>query len=270
MRPPTPVYLCAPASLCLAAAALLASPAQADPRPSCAADDRAFPVTTRIHGGPDSYDIGGGYGTWYLDLTNTTTRTCANIHPVVVLVDERRTLEPAQARLEFYDGTAGARPHSVRFERTDADELVGAFADDRDRFRGFTVGPGKTLTVKVRMALTSDAEPNEVIANAAVVQRHDDDGDWVGQSNDYRFGIEAEPAPRPEREPAPDATAPDAAASAPDATASASDAAAPAPDGRPSLAEELAGTGLGPAVALAAAALLLVASGALLLVRRRR
>jgi hypothetical protein len=257
-RPPKPVSVCAPASLCLAAAALLAFPAQADPRPSCAADDRAFPVTTRIHGGPDSYEVGGGYGTWYLDLTNTTTRTCANIYPVVVLVDERRILEPAQPRLEFYDGTAGARPHSVRFERTDADELVGAFTDARDRFRGFTVGPGKTLTVKVRMALTSDAEPNEVTAQAAVVQRHDGDGDWVGQSNDYRFGIEAAPAPRPQREPAPAATA-----SAPDATA-------PAPDGRPSLAEELAGTGLGPAVALAAAALLLVASGALLLVRRRR
>ncbi|MER5210375.1 hypothetical protein ABT063_07305 [Streptomyces sp. NPDC002838] len=259
MRLPKPVSVCAPSSLCLAAAAaLLSSPAQADPRPSCATtDDRAFPVTTRIHGGPDSYEAGGGYGTWYLDLTNTTTRTCGNIHPVVVLVDKRRTLEPAQPRLEFYDGTAGARPHSVRFERTDADELVGAFTDDRDRFSGFTVGPGKTLTVKVRMELTSDAEPNKVTVNAAVVQRHDGDGDWVGQSNDYRFDIEAEPTPRPEheREPAPDPTA---------------SATAPAPDGRLSLAEELAGTGLGPTVALAAAALLLVASGALLLVRRRR
>ncbi|MET7927355.1 hypothetical protein ABZT43_25820, partial [Streptomyces sp. NPDC005349] len=31
-------------------------------------------------------------------------------------------------------------------------------------------------------AFTSDARPNSVVANAAVVQRRGDDGDWVGQS----------------------------------------------------------------------------------------
>lgn len=191
-----------PASLCLAAAALLAAapPASARPPdalPSCANGDGAFPLTTRLHGGPRSYAAGGGFGVWYLDLTNTTGRTCTGIHPVVVLVDGKHALKPSQPRLEFYaapNGTAdatpdGTGPHPVRFETTDEDELVGAF----DGFPGFTVGPRKTVTVKVRLAVTSDAVPNDVTVNAAVVQRHEGDGDWVGQSNDYRFRIEADP-----------------------------------------------------------------------------
>lgn len=268
MRLPTPVSVCL-----AAAAALLPAPAYADSDASCAArGDRAFPVTTRIHGGPDSYEAGGGYGTWYLDLTNTTDRTCANIHPVVVLADAERALEPSQPRLEFYDSTRlqGARPHPVRFERTDADELVGAFTDEHDerdsvpgagvpRFTGFTVGPGKTLTVKVRLAVTSDAAvPNEVTANAAVVQRHDDDGDWIGQSNDYRFGIDTEPSG--ERSPSSESTAPTAPTTDPTTT-----------DRLPFAdeANELARTGLPAALALAAAALLLLTGAALLLGRRR-
>ncbi|MFI6375744.1 hypothetical protein [Streptomyces sp. NPDC050546] len=259
--------LCTPAHLCLAAAAAVllpgAHPAYADdPAPACAApDDHTFPLTTRIHGGPDSYAAGGGYGTWYLDLTNTTDRTCTGIHPVVVLVDDKRALEPSQPRLEFFEGT---RSHTARFEKTGEDELVGALADDEGRFAGFTVGPGKTVTVQVRLAVTSDAVPNQVTANAAVVQRHDDDGDWVGQSNDYRFGI-ASDAPvdggdgeidggtdsQPETEPEPEASVP------------------PREDRFP-FAEELARTGIGVRVAAAAAALLLTGGGMLLLARRRR
>lgn len=188
-----------PLSVTAAAAALpltLAAPgtALADPRPTCAAPDtRTFPVKTRIHGGPASYDVGGDFRTWYIDLTNTTTHTCGDIHPIVVLVDEKRALRPEQARLEFYEGAEkgeGRDPHPVVFEKSEEDENVGAFDDG---FPGFTVGPGQTLTVKVRLSVTSDAAvPNDVVANAAVVQRHDDDGDWVGESNDYRFRIEDE------------------------------------------------------------------------------
>ncbi|WUC11500.1 hypothetical protein OG256_17040 [Streptomyces sp. NBC_00564] len=189
-----------PLSVTAAAAALplmLAAPgtAVANPRPTCAApDSRTFPVKTRIHGGPASYDVGGDFRTWYIDLTNTTAHTCGNIHPIVVLVDEKRALRPEQARLEFYEGDRsggqGRDPHPVEFQKSDEDENVGAFDDG---FPGFTVGPGRTLTVKVRLSVTSDAAaPNDVVANAAVVQRHDDDGDWVGESNDYRFRIEDE------------------------------------------------------------------------------
>ncbi|MFE2514370.1 hypothetical protein [Streptomyces mirabilis] len=160
----------------------------ASPRPTCAAPDtRAFPIKTRIHDGPDAYDVGGEFRTWYIDLTNTTAHTCGNIHPIVVLVDSKRVLRPEQARLEFYEGE---RTHPVEFEKSDQDENVGAFDDG---FPGFTVGPGRTLTVKVRLSVTSDAAvPNDVVANAAVVQRHNNDGDWVGESNAYRFRIDDE------------------------------------------------------------------------------
>ncbi|GGY17245.1 LPXTG cell wall anchor domain-containing protein [Streptomyces djakartensis] len=285
----------APLFLAAAAAALFTGghPAYADdPAPACAApDDHTFPLTTRIHGGPDSYTAGGGFGTWYVDLTNTTDRPCAGIHPVVVLVDDKRALEPSQPRLEFFEGT---RSHAVRFEKTGEDELVGALADDAGGFAGFTVGPGKTVTVKVRLAVTSDAVPNEVTANAAVVQRHDDDGDWVGQSNDYRFGIDGgEPVdggetgddgtdsqPDPEASgkepgatvPRPDATAPESGATAPESgsTAPESGATVPPREDRFPFAEELARTGAGARVAAVAAAMLLSGGGVLLLTRRRR
>jgi len=253
LRPRTPLRT--PLSLCLAAAAPLlvttAPPAHAaDTTPSCAAPDaRTFPLTTRIHDGPDTYEAGGGYATWYLDLTNTTARRCTAIHPVVVLVDQQRALKPAQPRLDFYDGT-GPRPHPVRFATTDEAELVGAFDDG---FPGFTVDPGRTLTVKVRLALAPDTGPNEITANAAVVQRHADDGDWVGQSNDYRFDVEA----------APGSSTPTRATTAPSATTP------PAEDF--SFTDELARTGIGTAhLVLAGTSVLLVTAGALLLARRRR
>lgn len=244
----------APALLGLAAAAALmsAAPATAVPAPtpvgqSCAPADRAFPLTTRIHGGPAAYEPGGGFGTWYLDLVNTTRHTCTGIHPVVVLVDERHALKPSQPRLEFYDGP---RAHAVRFESTDEDELVGAFGGP-----GLTVGPGKTLTVKVRLALAVGSVPNNVTANAAVVQRHGDDGDWVGQSNDYRFGIGSAPGTRPDT------------SSTPTSTSSST------PEGLPftEAAEQLASTGPAAAAAvLGTAALLLVTAGAILRARGRR
>jgi len=176
----------APTALALCAT-LTPAPAHASaPLPACVSSDtHDFPIRTRIHGGPDAYRAGGASGTWYIDLTNTTAHPCGAIHPVVVLADEKRTLRPEQARLEFYDGN---RAHPVRFERSDEAENVGPFDDG---FPGFTVAPGRTLTVKVRLSLTSGAAaPNSVVANAAVVQKHDDDGDWVGESNAYRFRIE--------------------------------------------------------------------------------
>ncbi|KQW13008.1 hypothetical protein ASD08_33920 [Streptomyces sp. Root369] len=220
---------------------------------SCAPTGRTFPLTTRIHGGPAVYEAGGGYSVWYLDITNTTRHTCAEVHPVVVLVDERHVLKPFQPRLEFYDGP---RTHAVRFESTDEDELVGAFGGP-----GFTVGPGKTLTVKVRLALTPDAVPNEVTVNAAIVQRHGDDGDWVGQSNAYRFGIDTDPSPNSSPDPTPNPNSsphPDPATT---------------PEGIPftDAVAELAGTGPGvAAAALATLSLLLVTVGAILRARGRR
>ncbi|PJM94784.1 hypothetical protein CG719_15580 [Streptomyces sp. CB01373] len=181
--------LCTSLFLCLAAAvALPAAPAHAVSGLTCAGpDDRQFPITSRIHGGPDTYWAGGGYGDFLIDLTNTTSRTCSAIHPVVVLVDTRRALRADQAHMEFYNGSEA---HPVSFETTDQQELVGPFDAGPP---GFTVGPGETVTVTVRLEITSDAVADEVTATAAVVQRHDGNGDWVGQSDDYAFRIDTDP-----------------------------------------------------------------------------
>ncbi|MFG2632860.1 hypothetical protein ACGFX8_02535 [Streptomyces sp. NPDC048362] len=194
---------CTSASLCLAAAAVLvtvpAAAAHADATPSCAASgDRAFPLATRIRGGPGTYEAGGGFGTWYIDLTNTTHDACADIHPVVVLVDDRRALRPDQADLDFSDGS---RSLPVELESTDEQELVGVL--DGEGFDGFTVPAGRTVSVRVRLALAADAGSEHVTVNAAAVQRRGDDGNWVGESNAYRFAIDGQ-------RPAPEATDPDA------------------------------------------------------------
>ncbi|MEF9904114.1 hypothetical protein [Streptomyces sp. P9-A2] len=262
--------LCTPASLFLAAVAAIlppAAPAHAEtPPPACAAADESdFPLTTRIQGGPDSYRAGGGFGTWHLALTNTTDRSCGGIHPVVVLYDDKRALRASQTVLEFYAADREP-PHTVRFETTDEDELVGVLADDDAGFEGFTVGAGRTLTVKVRLALTSDAVANEVVVTAAIVQRHEDDGegdgegdgDWVGQSDEYRFRIET----RAETEPEPGAH---------DADSDGTGLTSPAPgDSRFPLAHELSGTGFGGLGAALAATALLLAAGSVVVLRGRR
>ncbi|MFG2346329.1 hypothetical protein [Streptomyces phaeochromogenes] len=239
-------------------------------------------MRTRIHGGPAEYDAGGGFRTWYIDLTNTTDATCGNIHPVVVLVDGKRALRPEQPRLEFYDGE---RPRPVGFERTEQDENIGVLGApasaakgaeaEEAPFPGFTVAPGATLSVKVRLAVTSDAVANDVVAHAAVVQRQgDDDGDWVGQSNDYRFRILGEGEGAGEREGGEkgEVGGKDGVGSTGDRDRA--DASGRVPDGIP-FAEELARTGLhstrGILAATAGALLLLGAGlGALLAARRRR
>lgn len=189
MRPRIPLAVTAMAltSVVIGGPALAADPvgSGSGPRePTCSAEHPAdFPIGTRIHGGPTTYHPGGGFRTWSLDLTNKTDAECAYIHPVLVLIDKQRTLVTRQIQLEFSDG---GRQHPVRFERTDRDENIGVFDDG---FPGFRVGPGKTVTVRARLAFTSDTRPNSVVANAAVVQRRDDDGDWVGESGDYRFTL---------------------------------------------------------------------------------
>ncbi len=165
------------------------------PPPSCAPADRVdFPLDTRIHEGPAVYRPGGDRQEWAIDLTNATDEACVGVHPILVLVGQRQPLLPEQIRLEFHDGT---RWRAVPFERTDQDENVGVLDDG---FPGFTVGPARTVTVRVRLAFTSDALQNRVVASAALVQRRENDGDWVGDSNDYGFAVAAD---------APDAAASD-------------------------------------------------------------
>ncbi|MEU7555478.1 hypothetical protein AB0B01_24565 [Streptomyces sp. NPDC044571] len=146
----------------------------------------AFPLGARIRGGPEVYRTGGGAQTWLLDLTNTTGSRCTDIHPVVVLTDTARALRPAHVRMEF-DTPEGALPATL--EHTDRDEIIAVF-DGGEAFPGFTVDAGRSLTVTVHLAFTSDAPSGEVVADAALVQRRTDDGDWVGEAGGYRFTVE--------------------------------------------------------------------------------
>ena len=155
--------------------------------PTCGAvAAKSFPIDSRIHGGPPVHHPGGGFEQWSVDLANTTAEPCRNIHPVIVFAARDRGLTPPRVTLEFYDEDASRwRPASL--ETTAQDEVVGVLDDGA--FAGFAVPARATVTVRVRFALTADTPPNQVTVNAAVVQRRGDDGDWVGESGDYRFAV---------------------------------------------------------------------------------
>ncbi|MER8231961.1 hypothetical protein [Streptomyces sp. NPDC094049] len=183
-----------------------AVPAPDPPTPVCGTPSgSAFPLGARIRGGPADYPAGAAFQEWWLDLTNTTTAPCSGIHPVLVLADRDRVLRPGQIRFEFYDeGAARWRP--VAFEATDEAENVGVFTG----FGGFAVPAGGTLTVPVRLAFRAGTAPEEVVVSAAVVQRRGADGDWVGESGDYRLTIGPggpDGAAEPDAPTAPDAPA---------------------------------------------------------------
>ncbi|MFF7254741.1 peptidase [Streptomyces microflavus] len=218
------------ASLVAGTAAEAAEAAEAaDEQPACGDPGaKEFPIETRIQEAPKTYVSGGGYGIWFLDLTNTTDTSCRALHPVLVLNDEDRKLTADQIQLKFSEPGRPGTEHRVTWETTDRHEQIGVFdggdpgpgsgsgdsggaGGSDDGFLGFTVPAGSTVSVRVRMAFTSDTGPGRVTAHAAVVQRrHQDkakgggreDGDWVGESGEYRFVI-ADGAtgeiPRPER-----------------------------------------------------------------------
>lgn len=170
-----------------AVAAGAAAPVADQQQPSCG-DPRSadFPLGTRIHGAPGTYQPGGDSAEWYVDLANATAAACHDIHPVLVLVDRGRKLRPDHVRAEVQD--AGTEIwHAIPFVRTDRDELIGVFGEG---LPGFTVGADSTLSVRVRLGFAGEARRNTVVANTAVVQRKGNDGEWVGESGDYRFDID--------------------------------------------------------------------------------
>ncbi|MFF3836201.1 hypothetical protein [Streptomyces sp. NPDC001930] len=220
-------------------------PAPDPPAPSCGTPSgSAFPLDTRIHGGPVDYPAGGPLQEWKLDLTNTTDATCSGIHPVLVLTDERRVLKPAQIRFEFYDAGA-ARWRPVTFETTEQAENIGVFTGPEDSggsvgsdasegpegpevFDGFMVPAGRTLTIPVRLGFRAEAAPDEIVVNAAVVQRRGTDGDWVGESGDYHLTVR--PAD-PDRSTGADEPAPDTSGTSAPVAPSRSPGATPRPPG---------------------------------------
>ncbi|RFU84650.1 hypothetical protein DY218_21635, partial [Streptomyces triticagri] len=187
-----------------AAAHVPAAPPAAVRPPTCAtgegrtpepAESVPFPVRARILDGPDRYRPGDAPAKWRIELANTTDRPCARIHPVVVLVDRARTLTADDVRLEFRDPEGKWLP--VQIEHTDRDENVGVLEDGSapgEGFPGFVVAPRDTLPVELRLSFAAGARPDPradaVAAKVALVQRRDDDGDWVGESGAYTFALD--------------------------------------------------------------------------------
>lgn len=194
MRLPTALSLRAvlPAAALAFAPALYGIPVYAAEAESAACGGRNapdFPIEAHLRDGPDQYARGGGWRGWHLELRNATDTGCRAIHPIAVLIDEARELRPRHIGFEFLDPSAegGATWRAVSFQTTDEDENIGVF--DNSHFKGFTVPAHKTVDVQVRTRFTEDAPEGPVTANAIAVQRRANDGDWVGQSNDYAFHI---------------------------------------------------------------------------------
>ncbi|WP_415951984.1 hypothetical protein [Streptomyces sp. KLOTTS4A1] len=192
----TPVLLAAPARAGGAPPALAdrmapgpaGGPAAGLLQPTCAVAEGAdFPVGTAIAAGAArSYRPGEGFRGWSVELSNDSDTTCRRIHPILILLgrEPEHELGPAQAEFEFR--TPDGDWHPVKFERASAGEYVGVFDDG---FGGFTLPAGDAVTVPVRLRFTEDARPGRVTASLAVVQRQADDGEWVGESEDYEFVI---------------------------------------------------------------------------------
>ncbi|MEU4210482.1 hypothetical protein AB0F13_10895 [Streptomyces sp. NPDC026206] len=184
------------------AAGAARSPADT-PQPHCG-DPRSaeFPITSRLSGGPGTYERGGAPRMWRLELRNVTAAECRAVHPVAVLADKGRALEPGHFHLDFYD-PGSSRWLPVEFERTEEAENVGVLdgrSDDSPGFPGFVVPPHGAVTVPLRLTFTDKAPEGPVTANVTAVQKRGEDGAWVGESGDYTFAVEHEaPSPRPGR-----------------------------------------------------------------------
>ncbi|MFI9308505.1 hypothetical protein [Streptomyces triculaminicus] len=191
-RAPRPVrrFLLACAALLACAGPAAAAPSPADP-PSQRCGDPVgseFPITSRLSGGPGAYERGGTPHTWRLELHNDTDGECRSIHPVAVLADKRRALQPGHVHLDFYD-QSGSRWLPVRLEHTDEAENVGVLGDTPSGFPGFAVPPHGFVTVQLRLGFTAEAPEGAVTANVTAVQKRGADGAWVGESDDYTFAV---------------------------------------------------------------------------------
>jgi hypothetical protein len=253
-----------------------AAPAQdrpADRAPTCGrATDPDFPIKTRIRGGPATVRAGSGFHTWSVELTNATREDCERIHPVLILSAEDRTLTADRLTVQFHDGEAD-RWRPVTLERTTEDEFVGVFDDG---FQGFVVPADGTVTVRTRLSVAAGAVADRVTVSAAIVQRQGDDGDWVGESGDYRFAV-VEGEGQEERDgeedgvrsasPAPARSAGEPPSAPPTAPASVP---APAEESAHSTHEQLATTGSGSLARIGVGAtVILLSAGLLVLVARR-
>jgi hypothetical protein len=153
--------------------------------PACGnASAHAFPITARLRGGPATYRAGGGTGTWYVDLTNTTGHACRNVHPVLVVSGSGHRLKAVQITLRLA-GKRGAL-RALPLHTSDEDEIIGV--NDKDT-TGLTVPAHGTVSLGAALAFSRGAPSGVVTVSAAVVQREGGDGDWVGESKPYRLTV---------------------------------------------------------------------------------
>ncbi|UYQ62293.1 hypothetical protein [Streptomyces peucetius] len=244
----------------------------ADRAPTCGrASDPDFPITTRIHGGPATVRAGSGFHSWSVELTNDTRENCDRIHPVLVLTAKDRTLTADSLTVEFHDRQAD-RWRPVTLERTTQDEFVGVFDDG---FQGFAVPAGGTVTVRTRLSVAAGAAADEVTVNAAIVQRKGDDGDWVGESGDYRFAVVESDGEGEDRDGEHDggrSADPTPARSAEEPPPAPASAPAPVPAGKtpPSTGGQIATTGSGSLTRVGVGGVVILLSAALLAFVARR
>lgn len=146
----------------------------------------AFPLRSRLHGGPTAYRPGGARHTVTLELANPGAADCRSVHPLVVLVARAGRLAPRQIRLVFRDPASGAwRP--VGFETSDENEIIGLPGGEDGP--GYTVPAHGVLDVPLRLGFTADARPDRVVVSATTMQRRGRRGAWVGESDHYAFDI---------------------------------------------------------------------------------
>lgn len=237
----------------------------ADRAPTCGkATDPEFPIKTRIHGGPATVRAGSGFHTWSVELANDTPENCDRIHPVLIITAQDRTLTADSLTVEFHDPEAD-RWRPVTLERTTEDEFVGVYDDG---FQGFAVPAGGTVTVRTRLSIAAGTAANEITVSAAIVQRKGDDGDWVGESGDYRFSVVGSDGEAEER----DGERPTPARSAEEPPTAPASAPAPAPAGKSpdSTHEQLATAGSGSLARVGVGAFVILLSAALLAFVARR
>jgi hypothetical protein len=236
-----------------------------------------FPLRARLHGGPAEYTAGGAPRAFALDLANATGADRREVHAVVMLIDDRRALFPAQIAMEYADGAGDWHP--VSFEHTDNDENVAVLGGENGP--GTVVPARATVTVRLRLRFAPGTPAGRVTASATVMQRKGDDGDWVGESDPYAFRtLPAAPTGHAPWAHAPTATTAPTASTATTASMPPTASAAPKAPASPTTstppvsrtAPALAATGAHrpPAGPLSTAGALLLAGGVLLLAARRR
>ncbi len=158
----------------------------ADRAPVCGSSAQAgFPINSRLFGGPSGYPPGLVSSPFSLELTNTTSGDCRDVHPLVILVDRDGRLTPRQFALRYAPPGGGWR--AVPFQTTDRRENIGIPGGQNGP--GLTVPAGRSVTVRLQLWFAPGTPADRVVLSATTMQRRGADGAWVAESNHYAFDV---------------------------------------------------------------------------------